>query len=131
LGAVQKRSGKIGTIEHRFEEVRAVQIRTRQIRPAQVRAPEIGTPKVGPRYRQACLGRALDRFSALVTSASDRHRLTYYPAILPAKSVIPLAGSPVRCRVKQLQILSDMPRASSSLLFDFREGRPRRSDQLR
>jgi hypothetical protein len=28
LSAVQKRSGKIGAIEHRFEEVRAIQVGT-------------------------------------------------------------------------------------------------------
>jgi 2-polyprenyl-6-methoxyphenol hydroxylase-like FAD-dependent oxidoreductase len=36
-------------LEHRFEEVGAVQMRTQQICPAQVRAPEIGTAKIGPR----------------------------------------------------------------------------------
>jgi hypothetical protein len=48
LGSIQKSPGKISVIEHRLEEVRAVQMSTRQVRPAQVRAPEIGTSKVGP-----------------------------------------------------------------------------------
>ena len=49
LGSIQKSPGKIGAIEHRFEEVRALQMGTQQIRPAQVGAPEIGTLKIGAR----------------------------------------------------------------------------------
>ena len=53
LGSIQKSSGKIGAIEHRFEEVRALQMATQQIRLAQVGAPEIGTPKIRPRKVEA------------------------------------------------------------------------------
>jgi len=49
LGSIQKSPGKIGAIERRLEEVRAVYMGTRQIRPAQVRTSEIGTSKIGPR----------------------------------------------------------------------------------
>jgi hypothetical protein len=49
LGAIQERSGKIGAVEHRFEEVRPLHSSTRQVRIAALRAPQIGAAKVGPR----------------------------------------------------------------------------------
>jgi hypothetical protein len=49
LGSVQEGPSKIGAIEHRLEEIRALQVRTRQVCPAQVRPPEIGIPKIGAR----------------------------------------------------------------------------------
>src|SRR5438270_8537595 len=60
LGSIQKSPGEIGPIEHRLEEVRAVQMSTRQVRPAQVRAPEIGTSKVGPIDRTRSNGALAD-----------------------------------------------------------------------
>src|SRR6266851_9632512 len=42
LGAIEERSGKIGAVEHRLEEVRPLHSGTRQVRIAALRAPQIG-----------------------------------------------------------------------------------------
>ena len=46
---MQEGSGKIGTVEHCFKKVRAIQMGTGQVRLAQVRSPQIGISKIGPR----------------------------------------------------------------------------------
>src|SRR5947207_8201728 len=48
-GTVEERPGKIGAVEHRFEEIRTLKMRTRQVRTAAPRPPQIGAPKVHPR----------------------------------------------------------------------------------
>jgi hypothetical protein len=49
LGFRQKGPGEIGAVEHRLEEVRAVEMGACQIRVAEICSPEIGAPKIGPR----------------------------------------------------------------------------------
>src|SRR5207302_8085078 len=47
--AIEERPGKIGAVEHRFEEIRTLEMRTRQVRIATLCPPQIGAPKVSPR----------------------------------------------------------------------------------
>src|SRR5713226_5063940 len=49
LGAIEERAGKIGAVEHRFEEIRPLHPGTRQVRIAALRSPQIGASKIRPR----------------------------------------------------------------------------------
>jgi hypothetical protein len=49
LGAGQESPCKVGTIEYRFEEVRALEVGPGQIRVGELCSPEISIAKIGPR----------------------------------------------------------------------------------
>jgi hypothetical protein len=53
LSSGQEGPGKIGAVEHRFEQVHAFQVSGRQVRPVQVRPAEIGAAKIHSRKVEA------------------------------------------------------------------------------
>jgi hypothetical protein len=46
LSVIEKRPGKVGTIEHRLKEIRSFEMSAGQIGLGELRAPEIGVPQV-------------------------------------------------------------------------------------
>ena len=53
LDAMDERAGKLGSVEHRLEEVRPFQMSTRQVCAAARGPPQIGAPEIRPRKIEA------------------------------------------------------------------------------
>src|SRR5437868_8804820 len=77
-GAIEERPGKIGTVEHRFEEIRTLEMRTRQVRIATLCPPQIGAPKVSPRKIEPAQIQA-----AKVGRRQVRHLVMLRPPCIP------------------------------------------------